>query len=168
MVQDDARDSVPRRGNGRGTWEDDHRNDGPSLGELLKRISGDMGTLVSQEVHLARTELRDSAATAAKGTAKLGVAMTVANAGAIALTAFLVIAIGDAIDNYWIAALVIGAAELILGVMLAKSAINSMKSPDMKPRETIDSLREDKAWAQREARDLKRDMSSASTVTNSR
>ncbi len=169
MIQHEARDGVQRPGNGRGTWnEDEYRDDGPSLGELLKRLSGDMGTLVSQEVHLAKAELRESASTAAKAASKLGVAMTFAIAGTIALTAFLVIAIGGAIDNYWLAALIVGAAELLAGVLLAKGAINSMKSSGIKPTETIETLREDKAWAAREARDLKREMSSHSTANNSR
>ena len=154
--------------NGRAPWEGggDFQDAGPSVGELLKRLSSDMGTLVSQEVHLAKAELRETAATAAKGAAKLGVAMTFAIAGLIALTAFLVIAIGDAIDNYWLAALLVGSVQLLVGVMLARSGIKSMKSPDMKPRETIASLHENKAWAGREARDLRREMSSGGATAN--
>ncbi len=165
MIQDDARGS-PAQGNSRERWEGNGGYEDPSLGDLLKRLSGDMGTLVSQEMHLAKTELRETAATAAKGAMKLGVAMTVANAGVIAFTAFLVIAIGNAIDNYWLAALIVGAAELLLGGVLAKSALNSMKSGELKPHETVDSLREDKAWAAREARDLKREMVSGTLTSN--
>lgn len=169
MIQDEARHGVPLSGNGRGTWnEGEYRDDGPSLGELLKRLSGDMGTLVSQEVHLAKAELRESAAAAGRSAVRLGIAITVANAGFIALTAFVVIALGGALGNYWIAALIIGAGELLLGIVLAKGAIDSMKSPEMKPTGTIESLRQDKAWAGREARDLKREMSSHSTANNSR
>ncbi len=160
-----SRDSGPAQTNGRGIWDgDEYHGEGPSLGELLKRLSTDMGTLVSQEVDLAKAELKESASTAAKGATKLGVALTFAIAGTIAVTAFLVIAIGDAIDNYWLAALIVGAAELLLGVLLAKSAVSSMTSPEMKPRETIESLREDKEWAGREARDLKRDMSATANT----
>jgi len=167
MDYNDTRSNTGQ-GNGRGLWEESEQfqDSSASVGELLKRLSGDMGTLVSQEVHLAKAELRETAATAAKGAAKLGVAMTFAIAGMIALTAFLVIALGDAIDNYWLAALLVGAAELLLGVMLAKSGMKSMKGPDMKPRETIASLHENKAWAGREARDLKREMSSGGATAN--
>ena len=148
------------RVDGRGIWNgDEYRYEEPSLGELLKRLSADMGTLLSQEASLAKAELRESAATAAKGAARLGVALTFAIAGTIALTAFLVIAIGGAIDNYWLSALIVGTAELLVGVVLAKSAMSSMTGPSIKPRETIESLREDKQWVGQEARDLKRGMS---------
>jgi uncharacterized membrane protein YqjE len=150
-------ESATARANGRGIWNgDDYPHEEPSLGQLLKRLSADMGTLVSQEASLAKAELRESAATAAKGAAKLGIALTFAIAGTIALTAFLVIAIGGAIDNYWLAALIVGAAELLVGVVLARSAMSSMTGPSIKPRETIESLREDKQWVGQEARDLKR------------
>lgn len=168
MIQDEIRD-IRGSGNGRGAWSDSgYGDEGSSLGEILKRLSGDMGTLVSQEVSLAKAELRESASVATKGAAKLGVALTFATAGIIALTAFLVIAVGGAIDNYWLAALIIGAAELIIGGMLARSALGSMKGPALKPQETIESLREDKAWAGREARELKRDLSKTHAANTSR
>lgn len=168
MIQDEIRD-IRGSGNGRGTWTDGgYGEEGSSLGEILKRLSGDMGTLVSQEVSLAKTELRESASVAAKGAAKLGVALTFATAGIIALTAFLVIAVGGAIDNYWLAALIVGAAELIIGGMLANRAIGSMKGPALKPQETIESLREDKAWAGRQARELRRDLSKRNAANTSR
>src|SRR5688500_3990809 len=120
MIQDEIRD-IRGSGNGRGTWGDGgYEEEGPSLGEILKRLSGDMGTLVTQEMSLAKAELRESASVAAKGAAKLGVALTFATAGIIALTAFLVIAVGGAIDNYWLAALIVGAVELIIGGLLAR------------------------------------------------
>ena len=103
---------------------------------------------------------------AAKGGAKLGVAMTFAIAGTIALTAFLVIAIGDAIDNYWLAALIVGALELGIGMVMAKSAMRSMTGSDIKPTETMNSLRENKQWAGNEARDLKREITSANSTAN--
>jgi uncharacterized membrane protein YqjE len=123
---------------------------------------------VSQELSLAKAELRESASIAARGAAKLGVALTFAIAGIIALTAFLVIAIGGAIDNYWLAALIVGAVELIIGGALAKNALGSMKGPALKPQETLESLREDKTWAGREARDLKRDLSRPHPANTSR
>jgi|SRR5688500_12064379 len=150
------------------------RQDGPtrwevgdaSLGELLKRLSADMGNLVSQEAKLAKAELKESASTAAKAGVKLGIALTLAMAGSIALTAAIIVAAGAAFDNYWIPALIVGGIELAIGATMARGAVSSFKGSEMKPAETLDTLRESKAWAAREARELKQSIAPGNSPAN--
>jgi uncharacterized membrane protein YqjE len=150
-------------GDGLAPWEDSYRaqQEDPSLGELLKRLSNDTGELVSQEVALAKAELRESAANISKGAVKLGVALMFGLTGALTLTAFLIIGLGGATGGHYAAwALVIGAAELIIAALAANGARKSMRPSEIKPEETIESLREDKNWARNEMKDLKRDLTS--------
>ena len=131
---------------------------GPSLGELVKQLSADTGQLVRQEVALAKTELREAGATLARDGAKIGMAVGLALAGLLALTAFLIVALGDALDNYWLSALIVGAVFLGVGAVLAKSAVNDVKRRGVMPQETVATLREDAAWAKQESREFKREL----------
>ena len=172
MAQEDNRQQAATWGDGRGQWRDSpayqeanaFAGEGPSLGELLKRLSSDMGRLVSQELALAKAEMRESVTEAVKGVTKLSIAMALALAGAIALTAFLILGLGAVLDDrYWLSALIVGVVELGLGVMAAKSAIKSMGQAAQKPAETVESLKEDKEWASQEMKDLKREVTSGDT-----
>jgi len=141
--------------------------DEPSLGELLKRLSNDTGDLISQEITLAKAELRESANTAVKGASKLAIAGVLGLVGTIALTAFAVLGLADLIGGeYWVWALVVGAIELIVAAVIARGALKGMKQEGLKPDESIESLRESKSWAKEEARDLKRDITGSSNTAH--
>ena len=138
-----------------------------SLGELFKRLTSDSAELVRQEVALAKAELRETGGMLAADGAKVGAAVGLALAGALALTAFLVIALGNLFDGrYWLSALLVGAVMLVVGAVLAKNAVNDVKRRGLAPRQTIATLREDKAWAGREARDLKHDLTTDPTASS--
>jgi uncharacterized membrane protein YqjE len=130
----------------------------PSLGELLTRLTTDTGDLVRQEVALVRAEVRQVGGTLARDGTRLGIALGLALAGALAITAFLVIAIGDLLNNYWLGALVVGLVLLGIGAVLAKSAIADVKKRGLTPAQTVASLKEDAAWAKQETREVKREL----------
>ena len=130
----------------------------PSLGELLARLSADTGNLVRAEVALARTEMQQVGATLARDGAKIGVALGLALAGALAVTAFLVIALGQALDSHWLAALLVGLVLLAVGTGLARSAVADVKRRGLLPAQTVGTLREDATWAKQEAGAVKREL----------
>ena len=129
----------------------------PSLGELFKRLTTDTSELVRQEISLARAEVRQVGGTLARDGTKLGIAVGLALCGALALTAFLVIAIGDLLNNYWLGALVVGLVLLGVGAVLARNAVADVKRNAV-PEQTLGSLREDAAWAKQETREVKREL----------
>ena len=130
----------------------------PSLGELLRRLTTDTGELVRQEVQLAKAEMRQVGSTLAQDGTKIGIALVLALAGVLALTAFLIIVLGDLFNNYWLAALLVGVVFVAVGGVLAKNAVNDVKRRGLKPEQTIGSLREDAAWAKQEVRAVKREL----------
>ena len=129
-----------------------------SLGDLLKQLTSDTGELIRQEVNLAKAEMRQTGATIARDGAKLGIAFGLALAGVLALAAFLVVALGDLFNNYWLSALLVGAVFVAIGGVLAKNAMSDVKRRGLKPDETIDTLKEDATWAKQEAREFKREL----------
>jgi uncharacterized membrane protein YqjE len=163
MDRQDTQSRYATDGDGLSPWEENYRAqpEDPSLGELLKRLSDDTGDLLTQEVALAKAELKESAANIGKGAVKLGVALMFGLTGAIALTAFLIIALGGVTGGrYGTWALVIGGLEVIIAAVAANGARKSMRPSEIKPEETLETLREDKNWAKHEMKDLKRDLTS--------
>ena len=137
-----------------------------SLGELLKRLTGDTADLVRQEAALAKAELRATGSMLAADGAKVGAAVGLALMGALSLTAFLVLALGNLLGGaFWLSALIVGVVFLGIGALLVRNAVHDVKQRGVAPRQTIATLREDKAWASREARDLKHDLTTDPTAS---
>ena len=136
-----------------------------SLGDLFKRLTSDSAELVRQEIELAKSELSETGSAYAKDAAKIGVAAGLAFVGVLALSAFLVIGLGNVMgDRYWLSSLIVGIAAAGIGYVLVTNAVNDMKSRGIKPRETLETLREDKAWVGQQARELKHDLTSNPTT----
>jgi len=89
----------------------------PSVGELISEVTEDLGTLMRQEVELAKAELRLSATRAGKGAGLLAGAGV---SGHMALLFASVAAwwgIGDATGHGW-SALIVAAIWLIVAAVL--------------------------------------------------
>lgn len=130
----------------------------PSIGELFGQLAADAARLVQQEVALAKAELRETGTTLAQDAAKLGIAAGLGLLGAIAATLFLILALGDLFDNYWLSALLVSLVFLGIAAYLGKSALDEIKRRGITPDRTIQTLREDADWAKREVKEVKRDL----------
>jgi uncharacterized membrane protein YqjE len=141
--------------NGRGQLRD---ADEVPIGELLRRITGDASLLVQQEITLARAELQSAMAEAKTSLKSLAIAALLAIPGALALTAFLIIALGEAIDSYWASALIVGLVLVIAAAALARRGTSAMKDGRLSMDETTQSLRDDARWGKEELRAFKREL----------
>ena len=126
----------------------------PSIGELVSRLTNQTGVLIRQEIALAKVELRETGATLARDTAKAGAGVAIAWAGMLALTAGLIVGLAELFDNYWLAALIVGAVYVIAGWMLAKGAIADVKRNGLGPKQTLETLRDDADWAKEQSRSI--------------
>jgi uncharacterized membrane protein YqjE len=123
--------------------------------DLLKQLAGEGGDLVRNEIALAKLEIRDMAREMAIGSAKVGAAIALALAGALSLIAAAIIGLGTLLDGrYALSALIVGAVVLLVGGLLARSGMASLKNPP-KPEETARTMQDNKAWAAREVREFK-------------
>jgi uncharacterized membrane protein YqjE len=130
----------------------------PSIGELLRRLSTDTSELVRQEVALAKAEMRRTGTTLARDGARIGVAVGLALVGALALGAFAVLALGQLLDNYWLAALIVGLVLLGIAYVVGNAAVADVKRRGLGAPQTAESLREDAVWARREMREVRREL----------
>lgn len=126
-----------------------------SIGELLRELRDESGTLLRQEVALAKAELSEKAAVAGRNAAYIGAGGAVAYAGLLfvllALTAGLYLmlnAAGVEVHGAWIAPLIVGVLVGIAGYGMIQKGISTLKSQSLVPEKTTQSLQEDKQWLQ--------------------
>lgn len=121
------------------------RKDDRSLGELFAELASDTGTLVRQEVALAKTELAQNAGRVGRHVGSLAVGGAVGYAALLALMAAAIIALGQVIP-LWAAALVVGVAVAVVAWWLVSGALRALKETDLVPRRTVETLKEDAQW----------------------
>jgi uncharacterized membrane protein YqjE len=130
----------------------------PALGELFRQLAQDSATLVRQEVALAKAELQENVKQAVRSAAMVAVGGVIAGVGALVLVMFLVLALGDALNEYWLGALIVGLVFVIAGGVLALGSLRRLKGDGLAPERTIQTLKEDTQWAQNEIRQVRRDL----------
>ena len=126
----------------------------PHLRDLLKQLASDGGDLVRNEIALAKLEMRDMARELTADAAKLGIAIALALTGALTLVAAATIGLGDLIDNYFLAALIIGVVLLAIGGILARKGMNGLRSGHG-PSDVRQSLRRDREFVRHEMQEFK-------------
>jgi hypothetical protein len=117
------------------------------IGDLVKQLAGQTSTLVRQEIDLAKAEMSQKASVAGKGAGLIGGAAAVGLLAAGALTACLILALGQVIPD-WLAALIAALVLAAVAGVLALQGRNRIRAatPPM-PEQTVETVKEDVAWA---------------------
>jgi len=118
-----------------------------SLGDLFSDLSRETTTLVRQEVQLAKAELTQSATEAARGIGMLVAGGAVAYAGLLFLLLAIVFGLIEVGLDAWLSALVVGLVVVAIGAVLVLRARESLKPANLAPQKTVETLKEDAAWA---------------------
>jgi hypothetical protein len=124
----------------------DHQPGQPSLGDLFADLSRHLSTLVRQEMALARTEVARNASWAGRGATQLSVGGAIAYAGLLAIVAAVIIALAHVI-TWWLSALLVGIVVAGVGYILVRQGLDALKHVELAPQQTLDTLKEDMAWA---------------------
>ena len=120
--------------------------DDRSLGELFSELAQETTTLVRHEVSLAKAEMGEKASRAGKHVGFLAAGGAVAYAGLLAILAGVVFLL-DAVMPLWVAALLVGVVVAAVGYFLVRRGLDALKREDFAPRQTMETLKEDKEWA---------------------
>lgn len=135
-------------------------NDQQSIGDLIGRLRDDSSTLIRDEIALAKTEISEKISMAGKNVgiiaagALVGYSALVVLLIAIAslLTAgFVAAGLSLAMANFLglaIVAIVVG----IISAVLVKSALEKLKTSNLVPERTMESLKNDKEFAKQQIR----------------
>jgi uncharacterized membrane protein len=131
--------------------------DQPNLVNLLRQLRDDTTTLVREEVSLAKTEMSEKVSTFSRNAALLAVGgfiglvalmMLLLSLASLLTQAFLNAGFGEGMAGF-LGLFIIGAiVAVVSGVLIAKG-LKTLKGKTLAPEKTIETLKEDKAWAQR-------------------
>ncbi|MDB5218038.1 MAG: hypothetical protein JWO86_5965 [Myxococcaceae bacterium] len=116
-----------------------------SLGELFSELAHETGALVRKEVELAKVEMTAKAKVAGRDAALVAGGGSIAMLGVMALLAALILALGTLIP-LWASALLVGAVVTGTGGALVVLGIRAFKGIDAAPRETMQTIEENKRW----------------------
>lgn len=120
------------------------RDDRP-LGELFSDLVQDTGTLVRQEVQLAKAELTQSASQAGRAVGMMVAGGAVAYAGLLAIMAAVILLLWHNGLADWTAALVVGVVVVLIGVVLLMRGKAMLQAENLAPQRTVESLKADTA-----------------------
>src|SRR3954454_23906331 len=118
-----------------------------SIGELMKKLSSDLSTLMRQELELAKAELTQKGKEAGMGA---GFIAGAAVFGLLAMGTFtvLVLLVLNAVMKDWLAALIVTLVYGVVAYVLVQRGRQKLKdagSPG--PQQTVETLKEDAQWA---------------------
>lgn len=118
----------------------------PSLGQLLTELTGDMSTLVRQELEIAKTETMQKVSGATRSVIMMVAGGLLAYAGLIALVIAAAIALGSLMP-YWLSSLIVGLVVVAIGAVLIISGRSRLTNISLVPQNTVETLKQDARWA---------------------
>ena len=122
-----------------------------SIGELIANLASETGTLVRQEIALAKVELGQKATRIGSNIAQLAIGGAVAYAALLALLAGVIGLLATAMA-WWAAAVVVAVVVGIVGAVMISKALDSLKRTELAPRQTVETLKEDAQWAKQQVK----------------
>ena len=121
------------------------RMDERPLGELFSDLVTETTTLVRNEVALAKVEITQKATRVGRNLGSLVVGGAIAYAALLAFCAALILLLRRVIPD-WAAALIVAAVVGAIGWLLIGKAISALRNIQLKPEETVESIKEDAQW----------------------
>lgn len=125
-----------------------------TLTGLLSDLWRESLTLVRSETELAKAELADKVDEAKTGLASLAMGGAVAFAGFMVLLWAAVAALAEALSGQpaWMAPLIVGAVVLVIGLIMLAKGRSNLKTDNLMPTRTAESLRRDGQFAREHLR----------------
>jgi hypothetical protein len=118
----------------------------PSLGELFGRVTGDLSTLVRQEIQLAKVEITQEVRTAGKAGGLLGGSALTGYLALLFVSVALALGLAELVPA-WVAFLIVGALYGIAAAVLMSKGRQELEHVDPVPQQTVETLKEDVQWA---------------------
>jgi membrane protein len=121
-------------------------NEDRSLGQMFAELTRETRTLIQEEIRLARTELAQKVEGVRRGAALIVGGGLLAYGGLLALVAAVVLVLVAVGLPAWAGALLGGNLAAGAGYLFLRAGLNALRGQDLKPHETIETLKEDAKW----------------------
>lgn len=129
------------------------------LPQLLNSLLSDAGVLIRSEIELAKLEIQRSASRLARESAFIAAGGFLIALGLLVLLVFAILLLGELLgDQYWLSTLIVGAILCLAGALVIAKGRRGLRADRLAPQETVASLNETRAWIDREAAELKREL----------
>ena len=115
-----------------------------SIAELLRQLVDDGNHLVRGEIRLAKAEVRDTIAAAARGAGGIGLGATLLLGAVLTLLGAAVAFLAPVVGIGW-AAVIVGVAALAVGGGLIAGGIKTLQASRVLPARTVRSVKRDAA-----------------------
>lgn len=133
--------------------------DARGLGDLVRELRDEATQLIRQEVALAKAEMREKVGIFQKNMTAMAVGtglllaavLLLAWAVNMALTALLEGVVGVEVA-VWLSPLVLAVLAGLVGLGMIRRAASALREEGVAPHETIETLKEDKRWAERKVK----------------
>lgn len=119
-----------------------------SLGDLFGALAQDTSTLIRQEIQLASREMTQKATNVGKNLGLLVAGGFVAFAAFLFLLGALTYGLISLFTlPWWLSFLIVGVLAALAAFILVQRGIEALKRTTLTPQQTVDTLKEDVAWA---------------------
>jgi len=127
----------------------DVREENASMGDLFSRLTADLSKLVRDEVELAKVEINEAVENARTAGISIGAA------GFLGLMAFVMLSFAAAwglteVVPEGVAFLIVGGAYGLIALALLGLGRQRLKAVKPVPEQTVETLKEDVAWAKQQ------------------
>ncbi len=119
--------------------------------EVLQDIAGNLQEIIRSEFRLAKTEIKEEAARAAKPVASFGAGLALGFYGVGFLLLAAVYGLSTVMAG-WMAALLVGAVLAVVAAAILTSSGKQLKRVNPVPDKTIRSLEENVQWAKHQVK----------------
>ncbi|WP_234335008.1 phage holin family protein [Streptomyces sp. NRRL S-118] len=117
-----------------------------SIGDLISDISADLSQLVRDEIELAKAEIKEESTKAGKAVGMLGGAGYAGHLVLLLGSFTVIFALSNVMDIAW-AALIVTAVWAVVGAVLYSTGRKRLRTVNLKPEQTMETLKEDARWA---------------------
>jgi len=125
----------------------DTSSDDRSLGQLFGDLSRQLGTLVRQEIELAKTETTARVTSLGRDAAMIGAGAALGYAALLVGLVGIAILLADLGLTPWLAFVVVALLVGGIAAVLIQQGRERLQRTDVAPRQTIETLKDDAAWA---------------------
>lgn len=122
-----------------------------SVTDLIRNLANDLSALLGKEIELAKAEVGESVSQVQTAVAAIATGAALAMAGLVVLLMSAVSGLSNVVEP-WLAALIVGAAALLIGYMMVASAKKKMSANSMMPDRTLESAKKDQETLKRATR----------------
>jgi uncharacterized membrane protein YqjE len=122
-----------------------------SFSDVIRDIVGNVQEIVRSEVRLAKTEILEEAAKVKSSTVLLGVGAITAIFAILFLLLAIVYGLALVVPS-WAAAVIVGVALAVVASVLLASGVTRFKQIHPTPARTVESIKENVAWAKQHSR----------------